>query len=438
MFYATATHLSTGRAALSLLLILAVLIIGCDTVTDPGTMPPPAAEQIDSQAPRTTLLESGSCITGVQSSSALYELCRPETFNGALVLYAHGFLFPQLPLQIPEQEGGIDVSEFVTSRGFAYAATSYYTNGFVESNAGRKDIRELIALYTQHYGRPERVFLLSFSNGTLLSMLALEKEGHLFDGALASCGPHGSYLQEIQYLGDLFVLFDFFFSDVEIIPGFGTGMPGGPDGMPPSLLDGLAALAPPGFTAVDVLAQLILTALQNHPIETQQLLGTIQLTSSLSRGNALFASPQEGVELIIRAIAYNVFATNDALEKLGGAFYENTERTYGDLLPDEGLRQALNAGVTRYEADRHVTAQLESRYALKGHLRTPVVALHTTRDPLVPFWHESLYVEKLGSRASNYTLLPIDGYGHCVFTPEDVAAGLEVLMQQVDEADDPS
>jgi pimeloyl-ACP methyl ester carboxylesterase len=435
MSYEMTGQMSISGVVWSLSIVVALLFIGCDTVANPETIPPPETERTESQSLRAIQQVSESCITGTQSSGALYEICRTEASNGNLLLYAHGFLFPQLHLQIPEQEGGINVVDFAISRGFDYAATSYYTNGVVEPNKGGKDIGELIAVYTRHFGRPERVFVVSFSNGTLLSMLALEKQGHRFDGALASCGPHGSYIKEIQYLTDVFVLFDFFFSDVAVIPGFGTGMPGGPEGIPQSLLDGLGALAPPGFTAVDVLAQLVLTALQNNPNETQQLLSAIQGSSSLSRGQALFASPSEGVEVIIRAIAYNVFATNDALEKLRGAFFDNRGRVYGDLLPDEGIRQALNSGVRRYEADPSVTAQLESRYESSGHLRTPVVALHNTRDPLVPFWHELLYLEDLGPRASSYTLLPIDGFGHCVFTPEQVGEGLEVLLQMVADVD---
>lgn len=412
------------------ILCVAVLLSSCGAV-DPNLdvdSGPTVAAHVSASA----FTQSPGCSSGVQSSGALYEICIPEIENttGTLVVYAQGLSFPQLDLQIREQEGGINVEDFVTSRGFAYAATSYYTNGLVEPEKGAKDLRELIVRYRELHGQPARVLLLSFSNGALLSMLALEKEAHLFDGALASCGPHGSYVQEIQYLGDIAVLFDFFFQEVEVIPGLGFGLPGGPDGIPQALIAGLSAAAPPGFTAVDVLAQRILTALQDHPDETGQLLGAIQLTSDISRGNTLFASSSEGVELVIRAVAYNVFVTNDALAKLGGRFFDNTSRVYGDLLPD-ALRQTINGGIMRYEADRHVTSQLESRYESKGHLRTPVIALHNTRDPLVPFWQEALYLSDLASRSSNYTLVPIEGYGHCNFTTQEVADGLDALVEAV-------
>lgn len=412
------------------ILFVAVLLSSCGTVDTDRDVGPGSA--VATHVSAGAITQSPGCSSGVQSSGALYEICTPEIENttGTLVVYAQGFSFPQLDLQIRAQEAGIDVEDFVTSRGFAYAGTSFYTNGLVEPEKGAKDLRELIVRYTQLHGRPARVLLLSFSNGALLSMLALEKEAHLFDGALASCGPHGSYVQEIQYLGDISVLFDFFFQEIEVIPGFGFGLPGGPDGIPQALIAGLSAAAPPGNTAVDVLAQRVLLALQGHPDETGQLLGAIQLTSDISRGNSLFANSAEGVELVIRAIAYNVFATNDALAKLGGRFFDNTSRVYGDLLPD-ALQQTINGGIVRYEADRHVTSQLESRYESKGHLRTPVIALHNTRDPLVPFWQEALYLSDLASRASEYTLVPIERYGHCNFTTEEVADGLDGLLEAV-------
>lgn len=406
-----------------------LLLNGCDTVE--SDIASTSEETLHLSA---SLVSSGpSCSSGVQPSGALYEICTPEAGikPTTLAVYAHGFLFPQLPLQIPEQEGGIDIRDFIADRGYGYAATSYYTNGVIDPDKGAEDLRDLIVRYSQQYGRPERVLLVSFSNGTLLSVLTLEDSVHLFDGALASCGPHGSYAEEINYLGDVYVLFDFLFQDVDIIPGFGPGLPGGPDGVPLTLLNALSAMAPYGYTAVDVLAQSILSALQNNPAKTQQLLGAIQFTSTMSRGNVLFANASEGVELVIRAVAYNVFATNDALEKLDGRFFDNTSRIYADLLPNETIRHAVNSGVQRYEADRHVTAALEHRYQSKGHLRTPVVSLHNTRDPLIPFWQQSLYLEALDDRSSNYTVVPVEGYGHCNFMPDDVADGLDLLGEKV-------
>ena len=419
---------------LFLLALFPLFLLGCETMESTNPGPTTGNPSLEVSGPVTSVESASACVSGRHSRNALYEICRPEAgaFNGTLVVYVHGFIFPQAPLQIPEIEGGVDVADFVLSRGFAYAATSLYKNGVVDPNKGVEDVLDLVRVYENAYGTPERVLLLSFSNGSYLATLAIEKNPGVFDGALAACGPIGSFRAAAEYLADVSVLFDFYFGDVEIFPGAGAGVPGGPEGVPPAFLAELNAMAPAGATAVDVLLQGIVGALISHPDKTAQLLGTLQLTSSLSRGTMLFVPGPEALELVVSAVAYNVFVTNDGLTTFGGRYFDNRDRVYADLLPDESIRTFINASIARYDADRNVLAQLDSRYESKGKLRQPMVALHTVRDPRVPIWQEHLYLEDLGAYTSNFELRVIDRYGHCTFTEEEVNEGLQLLMSRTE------
>lgn len=418
--------------------LLGPLLSGCDSLDDLGAEGGAITHVAEASAPSGPAPQptGPGCETGTQSSGALYEICLPDggpndpdgdSNDGTLVVYAHGFVFPQRPLELPTTEGGVNVREFVTSQGFAYAATSYYANGLVDPPKGVKDLRELITIYTRLYERPERVLLLGFSNGTLLASHALEQHPGLFDGALASCGVHGSYTREVDYLGDLFVVFEHVFP--EALGLFGVDV-GGPEGINPAFLAALAREADRAGVPADLYLAGYLQGVLSDPdnaARTGQLLGVIAATPEIQ---AAFVTPAEGVETVIRGVTYNVFATNNVLDVLGGHPYENADRVYASPF-GAAYDQVLNASIARYEADAGARAQLRARFETSGKLRDPFVALHTPRDPLAPLWQEALYLEKVGE-PSLYDLRVVDGarggYGHCTFTPEEVESGFDALL----------
>ena len=392
------------------LTVLLFVLAGCDTAAPERNALVAAAGQ---RAPVVT----NGCATGTQSSGALYELCAPAgALAGTLVVYAHGYVLPQLPLAIPAAEAGLpSVKAFVLGQGHGYAATSFHANGLVEPQRGVHDLRELVQLYTKAFGRPERVVLFGVSNGANLALLALEQNKGLYDGAFASCGPVGDFERQLGYFGDVFAAFDYFFPNV---------VPGGPDGISEAYLAALqqqsAASGVPARLILAGALQATLTAPANFP-KTLQLLSVLANTPRI---DADFNGPFEGISTVIQAVVYNVFATNNALGVLGGQFYENADVRYVGSADDA----ALNAGIQRYEADAQALAQVRAHYQTKGKVADPVVTLHNLRDPLVPFWQEALYGAKLGDDAGLRTLTPVNRFGHCNFTPAEIEAALDALV----------
>jgi len=401
--------------AFALVLLGSTAFIGCDTLSDPDVGESATPVLSDAPAPVAGAADSG-CITGTQTSGSLYELCLPENPTGTLVLFARGFVFPQFPIALPDDD---DFQAFFLSQGFAYGTTSFNTNGLINPKTATKDLRELIVIHTRNYGRPERVLLFGVSNGALLSTLAIEQHPGLFDGGLAVCGPVGSYVRNVDYLGDIYVVFDALFPTA-LDDLFGVEA-GGPEGISPAFLDALfTAAANAGVSPRDLLAgqlQAVLADPANAAL-TQQLLTVLAATPDIA---ASFEGVEEGLGVVITAVVYNVFEANDLIAKTRGFAYDNVGRDYVGI--DDGL-------ITRYASDRRARRQLETKYETKGRLRVPLVALHTTRDPLVPFWQEAIYADEVRD-PSLFSLTDFERYGHCAFEPEEIAAGFAELLGQV-------
>ena len=345
---------------------------------------------------------------GTQTSGAIYRICMPDPgrWNGRLVIWAHGYVAFNEPVAIPEDQlrlpDGTSLPDLVTSLGYAFATTSYSVNGLAVRQ-GLADVVDLVSIFNWSKGRASRVYLVGASEGGLITTLGVERHPNVFSGGLAACGPIGSFPLQVNYLGDFRVVFDYFY------PGL---LPGHPTRIPPDLIDHF-----------DVLYATVIRPVIFAPAnlsKTLQLIRVAQLPTDASNfwGTA---------EMSIRdALWYNVFATNDAREKLGGQPFDNTRRLYlgsrNDFL--------LNLFVRRVRAEPAAIAEMVNNYDTRGRLSRPLVTLHTLRDQQVPAWHETLYIAKAIASGSLGRLIPIpvDRYGHCNFTPAEVLVAFGALV----------
>jgi hypothetical protein len=69
---------------------------------------------------------------GTLPSGALFEFRVPDVWNGDVVVYAHGYVHPQDPLALPDDEvGTMPIYEIINGMNYAYISTSYRRNGLV-------------------------------------------------------------------------------------------------------------------------------------------------------------------------------------------------------------------------------------------------------------------------------------------------------------------
>jgi pimeloyl-ACP methyl ester carboxylesterase len=354
---------------------------------------------------------------GLQDSGAIYRICMPtfpRSWNRELVIWAHGYVAPERPIEIPEDQmelpGGPSIPDLVTSLGYGFATTSYSTNGLAVVQ-GLADVVDLVDVFVATEGTPERVYLVGASEGGLITALAVEQYPDVFDGGMAMCGPYGDFRKQIDHLGDFRVVFDYFF------PGL---MPGDP-------------VAPPDWlwTSWDTYyAAQIEPAIQD-PANAEAL------AQMLSVAKAAY-DPQEPLtqgETVEYLLRYNAMATTDGREKLGGQPYENLAREYTGSADDE----KLNDEIARFEAEAVALAALELGYQTTGSLEVPLVSLHTTGDPLVPYWHATIYQQKTEG-AGNPELhehFQTEVYGHCRFGSLDILMAFNRMVAMVDDPPEP-
>lgn len=335
------------------------------------------------------------CKDGTMAATgALYRVCFPASWNGDLVVYAHGYVAADAPLAVPDDQiDGQSIAQVVNGQGYAYATTSYRANGLVADEAV-EDVAQLVDEVRRRFTPdPARAFVVGVSEGGLVAALAAERRPDLFKAALAACGPVGDFAGQIDYLGDFRVLFDYFFPGV---------IPGGPVTVPDTVRAQWSSVFAPKVAA----------ALQADGQATLELL-------------TVSGAPHDAPDLplasttALEILWYDIFALPDAQRRLGGQPYDNIGRVYQGS-SDDG---ALNAGVVRVAADAAARAGLDG-FETTGALTVPVATLHTTGDPVVPAAQETIYADKVSAHGAAGLLdqQTPDRYGHCTFT------GLEVLQ----------
>jgi len=146
---------------------------------------------------------------------------------------------------------------------------------------------------------------------------------------------------------------------------------------------------------------------------------------------------------IATALWYNIYGTGDLFIKTHGAMpLDNTECVYEYYPYGSGNDFEVERFTARPSAEKY----LEHWYKPDGELTIPVVTLHITRDPAVPFRHETAYASASGIPSAFLTQIPIEGFGHGILmadeyggpiadplgkTLEKIFIGLNILVGQV-------
>jgi len=385
-------------------LVLLVALLGLAPVSAANRATLARTPTRSSQLPAPARAAPSTCVDSTLPSLALARICVPTPgWNGALLVYAHGYVAPTTEKVAIDDPvfGGTSLSNSIQSLGYAFATTSYRRNGLAILE-GVDDIRELMAAFPGVAGKaPTRSYLIGFSEGGLISALLAERSPTLFSGVIAACGPIGDFQKQIDYFGDFRVLFDYFY------PG---QINASPIKIPQSLLTSWTNPNPA-----------ISSALATGPISATQLI-SVALDSPLAA--IVRAESSRTVSTTQNLLWYNILATNDASAQLGGNPYGNASRVYAGSSDDA----TLNAAVPRFAANPAALTAL-ARYQTTGRVLNPLIVLHTTGDDVIPFWQALLYMNKLRS-TRNVTLMPVNAYGHCAFSSFDLLGAFNLLVQQ--------
>ncbi|HZA57414.1 MAG TPA: hypothetical protein VE616_24435 [Candidatus Udaeobacter sp.] len=140
------------------------------------------------------------------------------------------------------------------------------------------------------------------------------------------------------------------------------------------------------------------------------------------------ANPGSVIVTAVSLLFYSIF--NDPIAKTGGIPYDNGSTQYVGSANDP----KLNAEVERVESDGRARAYARRFYQPNGALHAPLVTLHNTLDPVVPFQHEVTYSNLVAQRRKSafLNILPVARYGHCNFTTQEVVEAFALTVQQAE------
>jgi pimeloyl-ACP methyl ester carboxylesterase len=352
-------------------------------------------------------------VTG-EAVGSLYALYVPASWNGDLVLYAHGYVFPGSPIDLPYAIDGL--RDLLVEDGYAFAYSSYSATGWAVRE-GFKATEHLLPLFRSNFGPPQEVYVIGHSMGGLIAVMLAEKHHGKYDGVLPVCGAIGGGVMAVDYVTEVRVLFDAYYPDV---------LRGGALEIPEDL---------------DLTFDVIYPALGALYTDFEPA-----MEMSFVEGLGLeWNGVGELIDATVTGLIFNAAATQDLIDRCGGVFFDNQawythpeDPFLGYLILDEAT---LNSEVARYEMDRNCRAYLENWYEPTGRLRIPVLTLHDSRDPVVPIKHEWEYAARVESRGSGHLLVQrtVDSYGHCVaFSAQDIKDAFDELAEWVENGVKPA
>jgi len=342
-------------------------------------------------------------VDGRTGPGSVYRLIRPTNWNGTLLLYAHGYVSPEVPVGIsPDAQL---VASLVVPRGFAVAISSFSENGWVVKD-GTQRTHQLLGLFTSKFGQPSRVYVAGASMGGLIAIRLAETWPDEFAGLLPACAVASGTTRQFDYALNVRVLFDVFYPGV----------------LPWSPIDAPAGLNP----FLDIIAPAV-AAMTANPAGAAAI-------ASIAQTPVPFASGPELFESITTALVASAGSQENLELTHGQPYFDNSATQYTGALPPATLA-FINANVQRFSGSPAGQNLLAHDYTPTGDLRMPALTLSTFRDPVAPGFHRTIYGQQVAA-AGNADLLvqrsvngTAGGYGHCTFTPQELTqAFLDLVL----------
>ena len=320
-------------------------------------------------------------------NGAKFRIDVPETWNGGLVMYCHGY--SPVPGNFDKPKPSPVLNVFL-DEGYAVAQSGYAAGGWAIQEA-MQDTEALRRYFAAKYGQPKETYVTGHSMGGHLTMALVESYPNAYDAGLALCGPLGSASWfMLRRVFDMRVVFDYYF----------------PGALPP------ADKVPSDFA---------MGAARNA--EIQKLLDSAPEKAADLRRHSGIRTNKEYAGTIV----FWTYILKDLQQRGGGNPFDNRNTIYEGTSDDN----ALNDGVARYSADHRAAEYVRRYYTRTGHLTRPMLAIHTTYDVLVPPWTPNMYsiIAEQGGGAGLFVQQYVKRDGHCAILPAEIRRGFQQLRE---------
>jgi pimeloyl-ACP methyl ester carboxylesterase len=323
-------------------------------------------------------------------NGAAFRIDIPDNWNGGLVVYCHGY---SAAIVTYKAETNIPFLAAFTDQGYAVAQSGYATGGWAVQEAA-VDTESLRRYFGTKYGVPKETYLTGHSMGGFLTMMLMEMYPQIYDAALPLCGPLAAS-ESFQSRGafDAVVLFSYYFPG--IVPD--------PTKIPKDFVTG---------TGDKALNAKITQALESSPEKAAALRHQNNLKSNKDLAGTL---------------TFLVYLIKELNERSGGNPFDNRDIIYSGTLDDN----KLNTEIPRYAADPQAVAYLRANYSPTGKIAKPMLAIHTSYDPLVPVTIPNTYstLVELAGTQSLFVQQFVKHDGHCAILPAEISRGFAELRE---------
>ena len=402
-----------GPMARWLVPVALAALLGACAQTPVSTEAPPTAKACPDSVPAGT-----RCWFGQDSAGAHYLIAMPATWNGVLVLHAHGG--PTLGAPKPERalEDLKRWNVWVRS-GHLFAASTFRQGG-VEVRAAAEDTERLRRIVLQHVAQPKRTILHGQSWGANVAAKGAEMftAGKPYDAVLLTSGVLAGGSRAYDFRLDLRVVYQHYCNNHPR-----PGEPAYP------LWMGL----PPGASMTS----------QQLAVRTRECLGLgvppEQRTPEQARKLATIA----------RVVRIPENSVQGHLNWATGHFQDIVQNRTGGRNPfgNMGVRYtgsdddaALNAAVPRYRADPQAVARMVEDTDLAGRIPVPVLTLHAVHDPTAFVEMQSAFLETMtrGGSAPRLVQTFADHREHSYLADPIYVTLAEGLLNWVDQGVKPT
>jgi len=356
---------------------------------------------------------------------APYRIRVPETWNGTLLIFAHGYRDKaDHPGEIDNRNADVAPSAALEApllaQGFALAGSAYKDNGWAIKDA-IQDVKDLAVFFRENVGEPQHTILVAASLGTFVGFKSMEQFGGIYDGALCLCGVGAGATRLWDSGVPAYLAYDVIFG---IPASWGTV------GEVRNDLD----------FETEVLAKLgpELSNIANFP-----KFEFIRLVAK-NPGRGITPPPPPGFfpGWALTDFFFFTEARAELQRRAGGPFVQNLDQAY-DLLPAEKAYLAgiglptpvVDAWLAQMNARRNIEARPSARNYVRnntdfnGKIRNPILTVHTITDPLLVVANESAYAELNASVGRQDLLFQTytNAVGHCNLTGPQILTSIGAI-----------
>ncbi len=401
---------------------------------------------------------TGTLKQGVDSKGAIYRYEVPASWNGDLVMYAHGFrgcvADEESGALVPLTVDNPPLREYFLATGYAWAASSYSKNCY-DVKDGVESTNRLARIFAEEVGAPEKTLITGFSMGGHVTGAAIElfpnyrcpegakgalcrrfvdvlgelSGGVKYDGAAPMCGVMGDdalfdYFADYQFGAEALA--------AEVNPLVTSRFP------------------PPDDYASTTLPLTIGTLFANEGADFpagnltpqgEQLKNLLRVISGGDR--PIF---EQGFP-VFQNLLVSFWGSDGTVDGVvSGNIYDNRRRQYQlDGNPELSSGEAmLNELVLRVRRDpganRRGRAPMSRIPEITGRLTIPVLSVHTLGDLFVPFSMQQIYArdaQRFG-RSDLLVQRATRAVGHCEFSGEELVQTFSDLVAWVEAGQKPA